>query len=159
MNGSKEYFIAIQDELINTKEKAENGELSNLDALIKLRESKKQAETILEIVKDFENENINEIENEASKYPNNIYMGFEIKATAGRKMFSFKGIEEIENLDKEKKLLEDKFKNAFNGFQKGVVQVSYDENGVIHWIDENGEMQPFPELNIGKGFLTIKEKK
>ena len=102
MSKVKEMFISIQDELINTKEEAFNGELSNLDALIKMREAKEKAEQVLEIVKDFENEKINEIEQEASKYPNNTYMGFEIKSIAGRKMFSYKGIEEIKNLDQNK---------------------------------------------------------
>ena len=157
MSKVKEMFISIQDELINTKEEAFNGELSNLDALIKMREAKEKAEQVLEIVKDFENEKINEIEQEASKYPNNTYMGFEIKSIAGRKMFSYKAIEEIKNLEKNKKELEDKYKNAFNGFQKGIVQTTYVDE-VIHWIDENGEVKPFPELSIGKSFLQIKNK-
>ena len=154
---TKDYFMQIQEELHDTHLKATEGELSNLDALIKMRKAKVEAEKILEIVKDFENDKIHEIDVEASRYPNNTYCGFEIKSIAGRKLYNFKGIEQINKLDAEKKILEDKYKNAFDGFQKGIVQTT-EVDGVRYWIDENGELNLFPELTIGKSFLQIKDK-
>ncbi len=156
MGQAKEMFTLIQEELINISNQCENGELSHLDALIEMRKAKKQADQILEIVKSFEDENINEISSEAESYKG-LYMGFEIKHVSGRQMYSFKGIEEISEVETKKKDLEEKYKSAFIGFQKGTVQTTI-EDDVRYWIDENGELKPFPELNIGKSYLTVKEK-
>ena len=154
---TKDYFMQLQEELQQTHELCENGELSNLDALIKMRNAKAQAESILETVKKFEDDRLNEISNEAEKYGGK-YCGYEIKAVNGRKGFNFKGIEEIEAKDTEKKQLEEKYKSAFDGFQKGTVQTT-EVDGVRYWIDTDGELKPFPELTIGKSYLTVKQSK
>jgi len=157
MGATKEYFIKVQEELIDLKNQTIEGEISNLDALIKMRKAKDEAEKVLEIVKDFENERINEITQEAQSY-GGVYCGYEIKSVNGRQIYNFKGIEQISELEQKKKEIEDKFKNAFIGFQKGVVQTT-EVDGIRYWIDEDGELQLFPELTIGKSYITIKEKK
>lgn len=154
---TKDYFMQLQEELLLTHQQTQEGELSNLDGLIKMRNAKAQADKILEIVKAFEDERLNEISQEAEAY-NGKYCGFEIKSVSGRKMYNFKGITEIEEKDSEKKQLEEKYKSAFDGFQKGTVQTVVEED-VRYWIDENGELKPFPELTIGKSYLTVKETK
>lgn len=157
MKTSQDYFEEIQQELHNISHQSEEGELSNLDALIKMRNAKKEAEIILEIVKEFENNRFNEIVNEADKYKGS-YLGFEIKSVSGRQTYSYKSIPLINEIDEKKKQLEDKFKNAFIGFQKGTVQTT-EVDGVRYWIDEDSELQLFPELSIGKSYLLVKEKK
>ena len=151
-----ELFISIQEDLLLTSEQAKEGELSNLDALIKMRKAKEKAEKVLEIVKIFEDDRFNEITNEAESYKG-IYCGFEIKSVNGRKMYNFKGISEIEEKEVEQKQLKEKYQSAFDGFQKGTVQTVV-ENDVRYWIDDNGELKPFPELTIGKSYLTVKQK-
>lgn len=159
MSKSSEMFIQIQDELINATNQAQDGEKSHLETLLYMRGIKKQAETTLEIIKDYEDKNIQEISQEASKFQNK-YQGFEITEVAGRKSFVFNGISEIEEKKQEVKDLEDKYKSAFNGFQKGTVQTTTDEEtGERFWIDENSEIKPFPELNIGKSYLKVIEEK
>ncbi len=157
MSKSNEMFLEIQSELLEIENQVIEGELSNLDALIKMREARTQADKINEIVKTFEDNRINEISNEASNYPEG-YCGFEIKMVNGKELYSFKNIPQIVQLDNDKKALEDKFKTAFKGIVKGVVQTT-EEDGVKYWIDENSEMQPIPELNIGKSYLLVKEKR
>ena len=154
---TKDYFMQLQEELLLTLQQTQEGELSNLDGLIKMRKAKAEAEKILEIVKAFEDERLNEISQEADSY-NGKYCGFEIKSVSGRKMYNFKGISEIEQKEAEKKQLEEKYKSAFDGFQKGTVQ-TVEEDGVRYWVDDNGELKLFPELNIGKSYLTVKELK
>lgn len=154
---TQDYFIQVQEELLYIHSQAQEGELSNLDALIKMRKAKQQADKVLEIVKTFEDERLNEISQEAESY-NGKYCGFEIKSVNGRKTFNFKGISEIEEKENEKKQLQEKYQSAFDGFQKGTVQTVV-ENDVRYWIDENGELKPFPELSIGKSYLTVKETK
>jgi len=157
MSKANEMFLEIQSELLEIENQVIEGELSNLDALIKMRNARTQADKINEIVKTFEDNRINEIANEASQYPEG-YCGFEIKMVNGKELYSFKNIPQIVQLDNDKKALEDKFKTAFKGIVKGVVQTT-EEDGVKYWIDENSEMQPIPELNIGKSYLLVKEKR
>jgi len=157
MSKTKEMFEQIKNELFETKDQVFEGELSNLDGLIKMRKAKKEAENILEIVKDFENERLYEIATEAEANGGK-YHGYEIKQVSGRELFSFKNVPQIVELDSNKKTLEDKFKTAFKGVIKGVVQTTVIED-ITYWIDENGEVQPLPEMNIGKSFLTVKEPK
>jgi hypothetical protein len=154
---SKDLFMQVQEELTNLHQQTIEGEISNLDALIKMRQAKQDAEKVLEIVKNFENDRINEISSDAESYGGK-YQGFEIKQINGKKMFNYKTIPQITELENKKKTLEDKFKNAFEGFQKGIVQTT-EVDGVRYWIDEHSELQPFPELTIGKSFLQIKESK
>jgi|JI10StandDraft_1071094.scaffolds.fasta_scaffold511266_3 hypothetical protein len=157
MSKANEMFLEIQSELLEIENQVIEGELSNLDALIKMRNARTQADKINEIVKTFEDNRINEIANEASQYPEG-YCGFEIKMVNGKELYSFKNIPQIVQLDNDKKALEDKFKTAFKGIVKGVVQTT-EEDGVKYWIDENSEMQPIPELNIGKSYLLVKQKR
>lgn len=152
---SKELFEKIQEELYNIQNEVFEGELSNLDGLIKMRQSKEQCKKCLEIIKSFEDSRLNEIAHDASEYPKG-YQGYIVTLTNGRKMFNFKGIEDIEELDASKKKLEEQYKNAFEGFQKGTVQ-TVEEDGQRYWIDSDGQLRKFPELNMGKSFLTIKK--
>ena len=157
MGANKELFTEIQEQLLNTHHLCNEGELSNLDALIEMRKAKQEAEKVLEIVKIFEDDKLNEISIDAESYKG-IYLGYEIKAVNGRKMYSFKGIESIQEAESKKKELEQKYISAFDGFQKGTVQTT-EVDGVRYWIDENSELQLFPEVNFGKSYLTVKEKK
>ena len=157
MSANKEMFLEIQSELLEIENQVVEGELSNLDGLIKMRKARQEAEKVLEIVKSFEDKRPNEIANEASQYPEG-YCGFEVKMVNGKELFNFKNIPQITQLDNDKKALEDKFKTAFKGIVKGVVQTTTVED-VKYWVDEDGELQPIPELNIGKSYLLVKEKK
>lgn len=154
---SKELFEQLQEELNDINSQCENGDLSLLDGLLKMRSFKTEAENILQSVKNFEDENLHEISTEAESY-NGKYCGFEIKSVNGRKMYSFKGIEEISKAEEIKKQTEQKYISAFDGYQKGVVQTT-EEEGVLYWIDTDGELKPFPEVNFGKSYLTVKESK
>lgn len=157
MGKSKEYFLEIQTELVKTHNECVEGELSNLDALIKMRESKDEAEKVLEIVKNFENDRLNEISEESDAYGGK-YCGFEIKSVNGRKTYNFKGISEIQEKENEKKQLEEQYRIAFDGVVKGVVQTT-EVDGVKYWIDENSELKPLPELQIGKSYISFKKSK
>ena|SRR5690606_17629310 len=157
MGKAKEMFLTIQDEMVNSIDRFENGEVSALDTLLYLRGFRDNAERIINDVKQFEDDNLEEIEREAVANGGS-YNGFEIKKVNGRKTFSFKNIPEISELEKSKKDLETKYKQAFEGYQKGVVQ-TINENGEVFWIDENGEMKPFPEISYSKSYLTVKKQR
>lgn len=157
MGKSKEMFLTIQDEMVNSIDRFENGEVSALDTLLYLRGFRDDAEQVIKDVKQFEDDNLEEIEREAVANGGS-YNGFEIKKVNGRKTFSFKNIAEISELEKSKKYLETKYKQAFEGYQKGIVQ-TITENEQTYWIDENGEMKPFPEISYTKSYLTVKKQR
>jgi len=157
MSKASEMHIELQDYLINVANKVEEGELSNLDGLIELRKNKEELEKSLEIIKEFESNRINQIANEAAEYPKG-YKGFKITQVSGKKMYKFDNCPIVTQLDQKKKDAENFYKSGFEGFQKGTVQ-GKEVDGVWMWIDGDGDLQPFPEMNVGKSFLQIKEIK
>ena len=157
MSKTKEMFMSIREELMNTHNQVIEGELSNLDGLIRMREAKKEAELILEDVKRFEDERLQQIANEADANGNK-YCGLEIKMVNGRKLYKFDHISEIKEIEAKAKEEKDRFQNAFEAYQKGLIQTT-EVDGTLYWIDDNGEIHLFPELNHGKSFLMVKEVK
>lgn len=150
MGATKEMYIRIQDELFNAAHQASEGEITNLDALLIMRDHRSEAEKLVEIIKEFESDKITEIANEASQYPEG-YKGFQVSVANGRKTFSFKGIPEWENAEKAKKAVEDKYKAMWEAKAKGANTGFCDE--------ETGEEMPLPEVSYGKTFVTVKENK
>jgi hypothetical protein len=153
MGKTSELYIQLQDELINTIHQIDNGELSHLDALIEMRKHRKAAEMIIEITKDFEQINIDKIAELAEQYGGN-YKGHEIKHVNGRTTYECKGIPEYDALSVELKKVADKYKSAFIGVQKGIVQTT-NVDGATYWVDENGELHPLPEIKITKSYITV----
>jgi hypothetical protein len=138
--------------------KVENGEISALETLLVLREIRGECETIVEHIKNFEEQFHDEITTEAQKY-GNVYNGFNINSVAGRKLFNFNNVPDVLNARSEAQRLEAEYKSAFEAYQKNLVQTTRDENGQLLWIDADGELKPFPEVNYGKSFIQIKKQK
>lgn len=149
MGKFSEMHIAIQDELINIAHLAGEGELSNLDALIEMRNHRSEFEKSLALIKGFEDDNINFIANEASQYPLG-YKGYEIKMVSGRKTFSFKNIPDWIAAEENKKAIEEQYRLMFEAKIKGLPHAN---------ISADGEELPLPEINYGKSFLTLKAKR
>ena len=149
MGKYSEMHIALQDEIMNLSHQATEGELSNLDALIEMRKHCDEFEKGLALIKDFEDTRINEIENEASQYPDG-YRGFEIKIVNGRKTFNYKGIPAWVEAEENKKNIEEQYRLMFEAKAKGLPHAN---------ISEDGEELPLPEVNYGKSYLTVKVKK
>jgi len=154
---SKELFFDLQQRMANEFDNVENGNTSSLDALLYMRDIKDLCEKTMEIAKSFEDQFAETIQNESAQY-GNVYKGHEIKMVNGRKMYGFKSIAEVNQLEQQLKLTKDKYQNAFEGYQKGIVQTAND-NDQLMWIDETGELKPFPELTFGKSYITVKVKK
>ena len=157
MSKANEMFLEIQSELLEIENQVIEGELSNLDALIKMRNARTQADKINEIIKTFEDNRINEIANEASQYPEG-YQGFLFSVTNGRKTYDFKNCPIVGEIQQKLKDAQEFYKSGFEGYQKGTVQAK-EVDGVWYFIDVDGDLQPFPELNVGKSFVTVKLKK
>lgn len=153
MGKTNELYIQLQDELINTIHSVDNGEMTPLDALLYMRDHKRQLELTLDITKEFEDNYIDKIAFEAAKH-GNTYKGYEIKAVNGRRIFDCSNVPEYTELNNELKKVADKYKSAFEGVQRGIVQTT-NVDGITYWVDDNGELRPFPELKYGKSYLKI----
>lgn len=149
MGKHSEMHIALQDEIINLSNKASEGELTNLDALIEMRKHREEFEKGLALIKDFEETKISEIANEASQYPEG-YRGFEIKMVNGRKTFNYKGVPAWVEAEENKKNIEEQYRLMFEAKSKGLSYAN---------ISEDGEELPLPEISYGKSYLIVKSKK
>ncbi len=149
MGATSELYIKLQDELINTVNQVEEGELSCLDALIELERSRKYLESSLAIIKGFKDTQLNNISNEASEYRDG-YRGFMIEVRNGGKMYNYKHIPEWSEADTAKKEIESKYKTMFEAKVKGLEFAN---------VDENGEELPMPVLTYRKSSVVLKEKK
>lgn len=154
---SKDLFFDLQQQMANEFDNVENGNASSLDVLLYMRNIKDMCEKTMEIAKEFEDQFSETIQKESAQYGNQ-YKGHEIKLVSGRKMYQFKSIAEVNHLEQKLKATKDKYQNAFEGLQKGIVQTATD-NDQLMWIDESGELKPFPELTYGKSYFTVKLKK
>jgi hypothetical protein len=154
MGQTSELHIQLQDELINTINAVDNGNTTPLDALLYLRNHRQALELSIEITKQFEEQYFDKIVENAEQYGGK-YKGHEIKAVNGRKIYDCTNVPEYQKASAEVKKIADKYKSAFEGVQRGIVQITT-VDGVQYWVDENGELQPFPELKHGKSYLTIK---
>ena len=149
MGATKEMHADLQDYLFSIDNQVEEGELSNLEGLILMRENRLECEKSLEIIKDFENKRITEIAKEASQYPKG-YKGFLISETSGRKNFDFKAIPEWNYAKENLVNVEAKYKSMFEAKVKGNPNAN---------ISEDGEILPLPEINYTKSFITVKKSK
>lgn len=142
---AKEYEIKhFINELVK---RVKEGNQSALDVFI----SFKQIADYLEKAK----KEIDEVAiNEAEKYQNETYNGFKVSIVQGRKMFDFKNIKEYSEKQSELKSIEEKYKSALDGVQKGTVQIDGE-----NWIDQNGELLPFPKISYGKSYVKLEKLK
>lgn len=145
MGATSELFIQMQDQLVNTINQVENGDIQVLDAVIEMRKQREFHEQMLKEISHFESENYNEIELEAKEHQNE-FRGAKFEFRNGRKTFSFKGIEEVEKATKDLKSVKDKYQSAWEMKQKGLAPVD----------EETGEVLQIPTVSYGKSSMVIK---
>lgn len=131
--------LNVFDELSDTfLKQVDDYEAGNVDALetgIRMRKDYEKLEIQMNLRKTWIDEQKNEIENEADKYPEG-YNGYKIVKQT-RETKSFKNIAEWLQLEKARKDFEAKSIAALNMVRKGGLNV-----------DENGEEIPLPEISI-----------
>ncbi len=130
MGATKELFIQMQDELVNTCDAVENGDINVLDAVIELRKQKQFHEEMLKEIKNFETQYSDEIEQEATANQNE-YRGATFEFRAGRKTFDFSKIKEVKIAKDNVKELEQKYKQAFEMKQKGMTAIDESTGEII----------------------------
>lgn len=136
----------IQNRLIHVQSAVKHGEMNPLAAVIELRKYRKHLENSLALIKDFEIEYYEEIQNEAEKYQNQ-YDGFKFEFRNGRKTYDFKSIPEWQSAEKYKKEIEAKYKSMLQAKINGAPHAN---------VSEDGEELPLPEVKYSKSSLIIK---
>ena len=128
-------FEQLSDTFLKQVDEYEAGNVDALETAVKMRKDYERLEIQMNLRKTWIDEQKNEIENEADKYPDG-YKGYKITKQT-RETRSFKNIAEWLRLEKAKKDFEAKSIAALNMVRKGGLNV-----------DENGEEIPLPEINI-----------
>jgi hypothetical protein len=84
---------------------------------------------------------------EAEKYSEKTFehKGVKVEKRNGSKLWNFKGIQEWNELNEQRKSKEELYKSAYDNYSKGVQMV-----------DENGEQIPIPVVTYGKDVLVLK---
>lgn len=155
---TKEQIIIELEKNVNAViEQQKNGDINLLDAVLHLRYFKDMFEEILDKVKTFESDNLNEIALASQDY-NGSYQGFNFVAITKKGNMNYKGIAEIEQKEKELKSLKDTYKSAYDGVLKGST-VTEEVDGVKMWINSDGELLPLPKQDKGSSYLTLKSAK
>ena len=89
------------------------------------------------------------VQDEAEKYEKNFTLGnYIFERRAGRKIMSYKKIEEWAKIDKERKEIEAKAKLGYSMYEKGLDAFN----------PETGEVLPLPEVSYSKDVLIVKTK-
>lgn len=147
MGFSSELFIDMQNELMDRVQQAENGDINHIDALIEFRAYKKYMEESINLLKEYENDHFNEIEQAVKEYPEG-YRGYEFEVRNGRQIWDFKHIPEWQTHDNAKKECEQRYKNAFKARQNNLLVAT-----------EEGEEVILPKMDYAKGSIILKVKK
>lgn len=141
-------FMEFRKNIKNVITRAKKGELSRLDAVIKLRENRRQMEAVLSDIKKYEDDELEEIAMDAANYPEG-YKGYQFEYRNGRKLWNFKSIPEYNKYSEKLKEVQEAGIAAFELFQKTGSKP----------ITEDGELLPMPELNYAKSSLVVKKLK
>lgn len=147
MGRSKEIFMQMQEEFLDTCDEFENGNISALDCAVMFKNDNDYFEQLINERKSFLDENKQEIESESSQYGKEGYKGF-IFSVQQRKTLDFKNIAEISNLKEKIKDIESKGKLALQLIEKGVEPLDV----------TTGELLPVPEFKV-TSFIKIDKVK
>lgn len=146
MGATSRMYQEIQENIHNAIEAYSGGDCELLESLMIMEQHRKQMDGFQKIIKEFKDEFLTEIQNEALNYQGD-YHGNEVSVRNGGKLFSFKHISEWVKAVKAVKDIEDKSKAAFIASQKSLTS-----------IDEDGEITELPKISYKKDSVIIKLK-
>ena len=135
----------IQDKIINSIKKVEDGDLNPLLVITELEDMRTMLNDTIKIIEEFKEANIDELAMLATDYPEG-YGGYRFEYRNGAKRFNFKGCPTWVDLETRKKHEEQKLKLMWESATKGMTTV-----------DENGEVMPLPEVSYSKSSLIMKK--
>lgn len=118
MGANSEYFIQLQEQFLNDCDRYENGHILALDVAVKFKEEMSFLEHLSNQRKNWIDENLESISNEADNY-NNEYKGYKITLQS-RETLNFKSIPQWNVLENAKKEFEQKSKLAWQLVKKEV---------------------------------------
>ena len=147
MGRTKELFYQLQEEFVAKCQAVEDGDISILDAVIEFRKQKKECEDYIEIIKQFESSNIEQIEIQVDQN-SGYYKGAELSVRQGGKIYNYTKITEWQKASEHLKAIEERYKNALINKEKGLMTV--DQDGVI--------LEEYPEVTYRKSSLIVKLK-
>ena len=118
-----------------------------LKTAIELQKLSDELSELLNLIKMFSEEHIEEISQESEDY-GGVFEGYEIKKRNGRKMISYKNVPEWKEAEKTKKQIEAKYKAMLSAIEKGLGNAN---------ISEDGEVLELPEVTYSKSGISYKK--
>ena len=146
MGATNRMYQEIQENIHNAIEAYSGGDCELLESLMIMEQHRKQMDGFQKTIKEFKDEYLTEIQNEALNYQGD-YQGNEVSVRNGGKLFSYKHISEWIEAVKTVKDIEEKSKAAFIASQKSLTSV-----------DEGGEIIELPKISYKKDSVIIKLK-
>lgn len=148
MSRTKELFQELRYEYFRDQLMVENGEISELDFAIKIREEMELSKDLDDSKKNYLNEIRSVIEDQSEQYGKDGYKGFLISVRP-KPTYDFKGIESIDKVESDLKELKEKYKRAYIADTKGEALIDPD----------TGEVYKLPKLNTTYSLTFNKTKK
>ena len=142
----KAIYEQMQEDFINHCEAVENGDLSFIDCASKFREEMDYLNELADHRKSWLSEYADQITNEAEQYGKQGYKG-RLFLKQSRTTYSFSHIPAWQDLENQKKAIEEKAKSALLYVQRGGLNV-----------DENGEEIILPQVKVSS-FLKVEKVK
>ena len=124
-----------------------DGNISIEDALLECEEKRRELEMELTFLKDFKQEKAEEVATIAKEYEDG-YKGFRFEVRQGRITYNYRGIEEWDEINKQKQDVEKKYKSMLNAKINGAIHAN---------VSADGEELKLPEISYGKPSVIIKE--
>lgn len=146
MGLSKQVYEEYQADFIERCQLVKDGNLSALDCAIRFKEEMDYLSKLAEERREWMNENVDEITNEAEKYGKEGFKGM-VFSKQTRETFSFKNIPDWVKVNNLQKTIEQRSKTAWKQVQNGMLNV-----------DNAGEEIPLPEVKVSS-FIKVDKVK
>lgn len=142
-----QYFDDMYDDFINQTQEVENGNLSALELAVRFTNERQALEATAKMRKEWCDENLPEILNEAEQYGKDGFRGYKLSNTS-RPQYSFATNPEWVKLEEQRKEIESQMKTAYQATGKNLINATFD-----------GEEIPLPVVTYTKPSIKAEKIK
>lgn len=144
----EQYFAEMEDDFLNQTQQVENGDLSPLELAVKFAKERADLEAAAKVRKEWQDENLSSILNEAEQYGKDGYHGYRF-SNSSKAQYKFSNNPDWVKLKEQQEKIEEQMKTAYQATGKNIVNATFD-----------GEEIPLPVVTYTKPSLkTDKIKK
>lgn len=143
----QQYFAEMEEDFLHHTQQVENGDLSPLELAVKFAKERADLEDALKVRKEWQDENLSSILNEADQYGKDGYHGYRF-SNSSKSQYSFVTNPDWVKLEEQKKEIEAQMKIAYQATGKNLINATFD-----------GEEIPLPVVTYTKPSLKTEKIK